>query len=63
MPQLKHNLVVTINLDNAAFSGEAGELEVARLLRDAATKFEQGKHNGKLIDVNGNIVGSFELTP
>lgn len=63
MPQLMHNLVVKINLDNDAFNGKAGEREVARLLRDAATKFEQGKHSGKLMDVNGNTVGSFELTP
>lgn len=63
MPQLKHNLIVLINLDNDAFSGAAGEREVARLLREAADKFEKGKHSGKLMDSNGNSVGSFELTP
>jgi hypothetical protein len=61
--RLMHNLIVLINLDNDAFSGAAGEREVARLLREAADKFEKGKHSGNIMDVNGNTVGSFELTP
>lgn len=40
--RLMHNLIVLINLDNDAFSGAAGEREVARLLREAADKFERG---------------------
>lgn len=60
---------LTIRTNNAAFHTEDGEHapehEVARLLREAADKIEQGYgtvHRASLIDYNGNNVGSFEFT-
>jgi hypothetical protein len=63
MPQLAHNFVLTINLDNDAFTGKKGLGELARLLRVVADRIESGKTSGKVQDVNGNTVGNHELTP
>ena len=54
---------LTIKTDNAAFSEDEGgpNLEVARLLREAADKIENGGDGGVLMDVNGNRVGSYSL--
>jgi len=48
---------IEIQTDNAAFS-EGGGYEVARILRELATKIEGG-HDGPipLMDINGNRVG------
>lgn len=52
--------------DNAAFgdpeSVEFGE-EVARILRKAAEKFEDGYASFPLYDHNGNRVGAAHLSP
>ena len=53
---------VALNTSGAAFRTEDEELEtaeVARLLRQAADRVEQGETAGSLIDYNGNNVGSF----
>jgi hypothetical protein len=42
---------------NAAFE-DSPELEVARILRDAADRIEGGDFHFGLYDVNGNRVGS-----
>jgi hypothetical protein len=61
MSYLRHNLRVSIGLDNAAFDddGEGStQLEVARILLDLAHKYEQGMDlTQRLTDVNGNTVG------
>ncbi len=48
-----------IDCDNAAFFGgvEGDASEVARILRDAATKVERLRRKFPLSDVNGNHVG------
>jgi hypothetical protein len=51
---------LNIDCDNAAFSGDPLG-EVQRLLHVAAMKIEGGYREGKLVDVNGNTVGEFEL--
>lgn len=51
---------LNIDCDNAAF-GEEPEDEVVRLLHVAAMKIEGGYREGKLVDLNGNTVGDFEL--
>lgn len=52
---------LTIETDNAAFTDDAAR-EVARILRQLAKKLEDGKDSGKVMDLNGNSVGSFELS-
>lgn len=53
---------IVIGLGNAAFEGDNLTYEVTRLLRDAASRIEQGFcpfHTGGMIlkDINGNTVG------
>lgn len=54
--------VVEINMENAAFDDEP-MTEVARILRDLATKCETGacRDNGDLRDINGNTVGVYNV--
>lgn len=49
---------------NAAFSDEDGGdrgSEIGRILREAADTVEGGRTSGKLIDINGNIVGEWDI--
>lgn len=58
---LKFHLYVTC--DNAAFE-ESVPAELARILRNVATRLERGEDCGSfrsILDVNGNVVGSFAL--
>lgn len=48
-----------IECDNAAFDDDMRDLEVARILREAADRIENGADFGFCIDVNGNRVGSW----
>lgn len=57
-------LTVNIETGNAAFHDEEGEPsghEAARILRELADRLEAGDTSGKVRDINGNTVGSFEL--
>jgi len=54
-------LKLEVQCDNAAF-GDAFEGELARILRVAADRIEQGADRGHLRDANGNTVGTFKLT-
>lgn len=51
---------LTIKTDNAAFTDDP-DAEVARILRAAADRVENGEMPGALRDINGNTVGRFEL--
>lgn len=53
--------LLKIETDNAAFADGNAASEVARILRETATKIESGHTDGKLRDSNGNTVGSFAL--
>ena len=53
-------LMEPMDCDNAAFD-DAPASEIARILRSVARKVEQGAEGGKLIDVNGNTVGSWRV--
>lgn len=56
-------MIITINMDNAAFDGEPG-VEVSRILRKLADEYvESGCDLAryKLRDINGNIVGRVEV--
>lgn len=46
--------------DNAAFDHRAAS-ETARILREVGEKIKNGYFNGKVMDVNGNSIGTFEL--
>ena len=58
---MANTFILKLNCQNAAFSdGEhALEFEVARILREAASKFESGVPHSPLSDYNGNHVGSY----
>lgn len=47
--------------DNAAFEGERGHEEVSRILKAIAQGVDNGFHNGRCTDLNGNTVGSWTL--
>lgn len=62
--------VIEMRMDNAAFEVADPEArdgdEVARILRDIATKVEgqpinSDTHSGVIFDYNGNRVGSWEV--
>lgn len=53
---------LTLDTDNAAFEDGLTGHEVARILRSAADRLEQGEDSGQLRDVNGNTVGSYLLS-
>lgn len=46
--------------DNEAFSSY-GATETARILRKIAKRIEAGDLDGKVLDINGNSVGTYEL--
>ena len=61
-----NQMKITINIDtgNSAFYNELEGFdysEVARILAEIVPKFEHRDY-GKCIDINGNIVGDYEVT-
>jgi len=57
-------LKIEMKTGNAYFREEDGGLcsyAVAKILREVAEKIENGRTEGKIIDGNGNCVGSFVL--
>lgn len=52
---------LSINCDNAAFEDDAST-EIARILRETAEKLENGREDGRCVDYNGNVVGSFKFS-
>jgi hypothetical protein len=57
---MRNAFTIDISTGNGAFDDDAGA-EVARILRDVADRIERGTATGKVFDINGNRVGSFEL--
>lgn len=57
-------LRIEFETDNDAFEDSLTS-EVARILREIANKIENGDDlgGGSVKDVNGNTIGSWELTP
>jgi len=56
-------LRLQITMNNSAFKdSENPEIEVARILKDAAEKYEVGQSRRILTDINGNSVGFIEYT-
>jgi hypothetical protein len=54
------DLIIKMNLDNAAFSDGNSEHEQARILRKLADDIEKFKDPSALWDLNGNRVGTVE---
>lgn len=54
------HLTLRMNMDNAAFEMYPAS-EAARLLRLVAEKMENGADGGKLLDINGNTVGTWSV--
>ena len=53
---------VKIDTENDAFVGAFAKVtEVSRILKVTAKRIESGEASGKLWDVNGNTVGSFNM--
>lgn len=58
-------MTIKINLDNAAFERHGNDTEASRILEELAktmyfAKLEEDK--GNLRDINGNKVGTWEIT-
>lgn len=51
---------LTINTENAAFEDPS---ELPRLLRKVASLISMGDTEGRILDMNGNTVGSFAGAP
>lgn len=58
-------LTLNMDMDNAAFHGDEGDYfpghEAARLLTVVAASVESGERRGRVVDVNGNTVGAWEI--
>jgi hypothetical protein len=52
-------ITITIRTGNSAFDGNV-EGEVSRILRELASKIESGREPSKVMDINGNSVGTVE---
>lgn len=68
---MRHHFILMVNCDNAVFTGDdetpteaSAAPELARILREVATRLEDGDTYGgyrTVFDVNGNDVGRFAL--
>jgi len=52
---------LNIDMDNAAFD-ECPEEELQDLLERVKQRLAGGVTEGKIVDINGNMVGKFEIT-
>ena len=50
---------LSITTDNAAFDDDNLSIEIARIMREVATRIERGEYYGSVRDINGNRIGSF----
>ena len=53
-------LKIEIETGNAAFEDDRN-MELERILRQIAERLENGEDAGRVLDINGNKVGSFEM--
>lgn len=52
------DFTVIFNMDNAAFEDLS---ETPRILKDIADKVELGMESGLIRDINGNMIGEWEI--
>lgn len=50
-------IYIHIETDNAAFSDGMHDIEVCRILREIADRYEAGSTMSTILDINGNSVG------
>ena len=48
---------IHIDTDNAAFSNGMHDIEICRILREIADRYEAGGTMSTILDINGNSVG------
>ena len=54
---------IEFNTDNAAFEGDAGMIEeTTRILLRLVQKIGAGLEAGSILDVNGNRIGSWDIS-
>jgi len=54
------HLKIEIKTDNEAFANDNKNLEIARILHKLAHSLEIGNEPARLMDINGNVVGTVE---
>lgn len=52
---------IKFSTENAAFRDGNAEQETARILREIADHVEDGEDAGKVMDANGNSIGTWSL--
>ena len=52
---------VQFDTDNAAFADEGGTEEVVRILNGITSLALDGFRDGRVLDINGNVIGSWKL--
>lgn len=52
---------IEFNTKNDSFEGERIKTECRRILADIAARIELGQVEGRIRDINGDIVGTWEL--
>jgi len=53
---------IEFKTDNDAFANDNDEWEIARILQLIARQIQDGYDNDKIRDINGNTIGSWEIT-
>lgn len=51
---------IEFNTSGAAFD-DYGDMEVERILEEIVVKVKGGRTEGKILDINGNTIGEWEL--
>ncbi len=52
---------IKFDTNNDAFSEGNKENEIARILCKIARQIESGVTSGKVVDINGNTIGTYEV--
>lgn len=56
-------VIITIHTINDVFKDRGIRAELSRILHEYATKVEEGDSpSNKLLDINGNVVGTVSIT-
>ena len=53
---------ISIDMNNAAFDGDGGALELSDILKWLSERVRWGERDLPLLDSNGNRVGQFKIT-
>lgn len=53
-------MIIEFNTSGAAFE-YYGDMEVERILDEIVAKVKSGDNEGKILDINGNTIGKWEM--